>query len=264
MKANRENTLVEPAKARVDQRIDGENKILWRRIARAPELSSPETTSALVKDWFAEIARTSPGKTIKRLSSDHPRLHKLIEGLADGSPYLWDLLRASPQRLATFLEDDPERRFERILSDAKHAVMEARDDADVMRLLRHMKADAALLIALGDMGGVWPIMQSVELQTRLADAAVGLAVDYLLADAQRRGKLKIVDPPHSTRRGGYIVLAMGKMGANELNYSSDVDLIVFYDPAAVVPGIEPAALYVRLTRGLVKVLQERTSEGYVF
>src|SRR5260370_1548527 len=57
---------------------------------------------------------------------------------------------------------------------------------------------------------------------------------------------------------------MGEMGANELNYWSDVDLIVFYDPAAVVPGMEPAALYVRLTRGLVKLLQERTPEGYVF
>src|SRR5213075_73137 len=47
---------------------------------------------------------------------------------------------------------------------------------------------------------------------------------------------------------GYILLAMGKMGARELNYSSDVDLIVFYDPAALVPGTEPAAFYVRLAR----------------
>jgi glutamate-ammonia-ligase adenylyltransferase len=264
VKAEQESTLVEPAKARTDRGSDGENAILSCAIARAPELSSPETAGALVKDWFAQIARSSPGQTIKRLSADHPALHKLIEGLADGSPYLWGLVRASPQRLATLLEDDPELRFERILSDAKHAVMQARDDAEVMRLLRHMKAEAALLLALSDIGGVWPIMRLVELQTRLADAAVGLAVDYLLAEAQRRGKLKMAEPPDSARRSGYIVLAMGKMGANELNYSSDVDLIVFYDPAAVVPGIEPAALYVRLTRGLVKLLQERTPEGYVF
>src|SRR5262249_13289561 len=63
---------------------------------------------------------------------------------------------------------------------------------------------------------------------------------------------------------GYIVLAMGKMGAGELNYSSDVDLIVFYDPAAFVAATEPAAFYVRLTRMLVKLLQERTPDGYVF
>jgi glutamate-ammonia-ligase adenylyltransferase len=264
LQADRENALVEPAKARTGEGADGENRKLSRRIAQAPRLSSPATASARVKEWFAEIARTPSGKTIKRVSGEHPTLHKLLAGIADGSPYLWDLVRASPQRLAALLEDDPERSFERILSDARHAAMAARDDAEVMRVLRHMKAEAALLIALCDIGGALPIMRLVELQTRLADAAVASAVDHLLADAQRRGRLKMAEPPHSARRSGYIVLAMGKMGASELNYSSDIDLIVFYDPVAVVPGMEPAALYVRLTRGLVKLLQERTPEGYVF
>jgi glutamate-ammonia-ligase adenylyltransferase len=65
---------------------------------------------------------------------------------------------------------------------------------------------------------------------------------------------------------GYIVLAMGKMGAGELNYSSDIDLIVLYDPDAGVLADEgeAAAFYVRITRGLVKLLQERTPDGYVF
>ena len=90
------------------------------------------------------------------------------------------------------------------------------------------------------------------------------AVDYLLADAQRRGKLKISDPGRPAEGSGYIVLAMGKMGAGELNYSSDIDLIVFYDAAAPLPGIEPAPFYVRITRALVRLLQERTADGYVF
>src|SRR4029078_3417061 len=65
---------------------------------------------------------------------------------------------------------------------------------------------------------------------------------------------------------GYIVLAMGKMGAFELNYSSDIDLIVLYDPAApALPAdAEPSTLYVRLTQRLVKLLKERTADGYVF
>jgi glutamate-ammonia-ligase adenylyltransferase len=59
---------------------------------------------------------------------------------------------------------------------------------------------------------------------------------------------------------------MGKMGAGELNYSSDVDLIVFYDANApnLANGVEPSPFYVRMTRGLVKLLQERTPDGYVF
>src|SRR5262249_33306393 len=101
-------------------------------------------------------------------------------------------------------------------------------------------------------------------QTALADAAVGAAVDHLLADARRRGRVKTPDASHPAKGSGYFVLAMGKMGAGELNYSSDIDVIVFYDGAALAPGIEPAPFFVRLTRSLVKLLQERTPDGYVF
>jgi [glutamine synthetase] adenylyltransferase / [glutamine synthetase]-adenylyl-L-tyrosine phosphorylase len=257
--------LAEPVTVGADQGDDVQSAALSHRVARAPELASPATARALVKDWFTEITPSAQATAIKRLLADHPMLHRLMKGLADGSPYLWDLVCASPQRVVAFLEDDPERRFERILSDARQEVMLAPDEREVMRLLRNMKADAALLIALCDLGGVWQITQLVELQTRLAETAVGLAVDYLLADARRRGKLKkMADASHSAPHSGYIVLALGKMGSNELNYSSDIDLIVFYDPAATAPGIEPAALYVRLTRALVKLLQERTPDGYVF
>src|SRR5262249_59756325 len=94
----------------------------------------------------------------------------------------------------------------------------------------------------------------------------GAAVHHLLGDAARRGRLKPANPARPEQGSGLIVLAMGKMGARELNYSSDIDLIVFYDAAApaLAPGIEPGPFYVRLVRALVKFLQERTSDGYVF
>ena len=62
-----------------------------------------------------------------------------------------------------------------------------------------------------------------------------------------------------------VVLALGKHGAGELNYSSDVDLIVLYDAAAasIPEGTEPAPLFVRMTKALARLLQERTSDGYV-
>ncbi len=61
------------------------------------------------------------------------------------------------------------------------------------------------------------------------------------------------------------MLALGKHGARELNYSSDIDLIVLYDQAAasIPPGTEPAPLFVRMTKALARLLQERTSDGYV-
>ncbi len=60
------------------------------------------------------------------------------------------------------------------------------------------------------------------------------------------------------------MLALGKMGAFELNYSSDIDLMVFYEPEAAPEDTPPVQYFVRITRGLIKLLQERTADGYVF
>ena len=142
----------------------------------------------------------------------------------------------------------------------------ADDIADAMRSLRRMKAEAALLIALADIGSAWPIMQATRALTRLADTAVDAAVRFALAEAARAGKLKPKDPSQPQIDSGYIVLAMGKMGAFELNYSSDIDLIVFFDPdiAPLAEGVEAAPTFVRITQRVVKLLQEHTGDGYVF
>jgi glutamate-ammonia-ligase adenylyltransferase len=237
---------------------------LVRQLAAAPSLHGTDAARLRVTEWLAEIADAPAGKALGRLCGANANLDALLAGLAGGSDYLWDLVRASPQRLLALLEAEPERRFTDIIAHAKGAIAATRDEAEVMRVLRRMKAEAALLIALADIGGLWSITQVIERQTLLADAAVGAAVDYLIVEAQRRGRLKLVEPSRPAQGSGYIVLAMGKMGSGELNYSSDIDLIVLYDHAALVSGTEPAAFYVRITRALIKLLQERTSDGYVF
>ena len=237
---------------------------LAQRIRASQHFAGASEARVRVSEWLAEIADTAAGKSLTEVLAAHPVLDGLVMSLAEGSRYLWELARADPERLVLLLQAEPARRFDDILADAKRAITAADDEAEVMRLLRRMKSEAALLIALADIGGIWPVMQVIERQTKLADVAVGAAVDYLLADARRRGKLKVSDPGRPAEGSGYIVLAMGKMGAGELNYSSDIDLIVFYDAAAPLPGIEPAPFYVRITRALVRLLQERTADGYVF
>ncbi len=140
------------------------------------------------------------------------------------------------------------------------------DEAQAMRLLRRTKAEAALLIALADIGGVWPAMRATRALTELADTAVAAAVRFLLADLARDRRLHPRDRARPQEGSGYIVLAMGKMGAFELNYSSDIDLIVLFDPAALAlpKDVEAAPYFIRLTQRLVKLLQERTADGYVF
>ena len=243
-----------------------ESKNLAFAVVNAPRLASPKAARALVADWRQSIARTPAGKALHRLLDASPKLGNLLAGLAESSPYLWGLASEKPARLLAILESDPARYLEKLLAKTGRVVADADNETGAMRLLRRMKSEAALLIALADIGGVWPVMRTTKALTALADSAVAAAVNFLLADAVRRGKLTPADPTLPYSGSGLIVLAMGKMGAHELNYSSDIDLIVLFDPAApaLADRDDAAALYIRLTRNLVKLLQERTVDGYVF
>ena len=135
-----------------------------------------------------------------------------------------------------------------------------------MQLLRRMKSEAALLIALADIGGVWPVMQVTAALTDLAVASVQAALRFVLRQEAARGRLSPPTLETPEDDSGLVVLAMGKMGAGELNYSSDIDLIVFFDPAAptLAADIEPAPFFVRVTQAMTRLLQQRTGDGYVF
>ena len=135
-----------------------------------------------------------------------------------------------------------------------------------MQVLRRMKADAALLIALADIGGVWPVARVTASLTEVADTALRIGVRRLLADAAKSGKFRLSDAKNPESGSGYMVLAMGKMGAHELNYSSDIDLMVFFNAAtpALTDGAEATPIFTRLTRELVKLLQERTARRLCF
>ena len=239
---------------------------LARQVALGPRLGPAEDAQTRVAAWLRDIAGGPVGASLTRLLREHPQLNRLIASFAESAPYLWDLVRAEPSRLVALLESDPDIRFEEILAGASRSAAAAVAEADMMRLLRRLKAEAALLIALADTGGVWPVMHVTAALTKLADTAVGLAVRHLLDAAARSGLIQPPDPRRPEQGSGYIVLAMGKMGASELNYSSDIDLIVFYDLEALslTPATEAAPFFVRLTQRLVKLLQERTADGYVF
>ncbi len=238
---------------------------LAERIAAAPRSIEPKAARAHLAAWLAGLPRRE-AKSLKALFAAHPIVSTLLESLTENSPYLWELASSNPQRLLRLLGTDPGRHLLEFLAKCSCAVAATTDEAEAMRLLRIMKGEAALLIALADIGGVWPVMRATRALTDLADAAVDAAARFVLAEAARTGRLTPKDTNRPQDGSGYIVLAMGKMGAFELNYSSDIDLIVFYDPAApaVPKDAEVASLFVRITQRLVKLLQERNADGYVF
>jgi glutamate-ammonia-ligase adenylyltransferase len=235
------------------------------RITVAPQLASPDDAHARLNGWLNDIAGSPAGEALRQRVAASATIETLLAGIAESSPFLWDLARADAARLLATLEDNPEHALAAVLNGVA-AVDRAADETAAMRLLRQARAKAALLIALADLGGVWPVMRVTRALTEFADAAVAGAVRFLLREAAAAGKLRPADSEHDGAGSGYVVLAMGKMGAFELNYSSDIDLIVLYDAdtPTLASTVEAAPFFARLTRGLVKLLQERTVDGYVF
>jgi glutamate-ammonia-ligase adenylyltransferase len=249
----------------VAKRAAGSGATLAARIISAPYLVEAKASRASLAEWLAGLP-AKVANPLKALLAAHPTVATLLQSLAESSPYLWELASGDPARLLRLLVCDPDAHLVALLAESGEAIAATADEAEAMRLLRRMKAEAALLIALADIGGVWPVMRATRALTDLADTAVDAAARFALAEAARDGKLVPKDKRRPQDGSGYIVLAMGKMGAFELNYSSDIDLIVFYDASA--PGLPedaaPTALFVRVTQRLVKLLQERTGDGYVF
>ncbi|MEA2891807.1 MAG: [glutamine synthetase] adenylyltransferase / [glutamine synthetase]-adenylyl-L-tyrosine [Bradyrhizobium sp.] len=238
---------------------------LAARFVEGPRLFAPEEARQRLAGWLGDLAPEQAG-AIRDLADRYPISRDILEGIAETSPYLFDLMRADAARLIRLLECDPDFRLAELIERTLLAVAAAADEAEAMQLLRRMKSEAALLIALCDIGGVWPVMRVTAGLTDLAVASVQSALRYLLRQEAARGRLKPPNPERPEDGSGLVVLAMGKMGAGELNYSSDIDLIVFFDLAAptLAPDIEPQPFFVRVTQALARLLQQRTGDGYVF
>ncbi len=135
-----------------------------------------------------------------------------------------------------------------------------------MRRLRLAKRRVSLSVAVCDLAGAWSLERQTEALSRFAEAAIGAALRHLLRRAAKEGALALAAAEEPERDSGLIVLGMGKLGGRELNYSSDIDLVILYDAARtrVAARAGPASLFARLARDLVRILEERTGDGYVF
>ncbi|HEY1783489.1 MAG TPA: bifunctional [glutamine synthetase] adenylyltransferase/[glutamine synthetase]-adenylyl-L-tyrosine phosphorylase [Roseiarcus sp.] len=232
---------------------------LAESLVEAPRLAAP----AEARRRLASLLETGPAAALEP-ELERGRTRDVLLGLADHSPYLWTLIGEDPERLVGLLQRPPGQSLDALVSAL--AARRDENEADLMRALRRAKREAALLVALADIGGLWDVVAATEALTRFADAAVRTAVAFLLRKHARAGLLALDPEAADVEKGsGLVVLALGKHGARELNYSSDIDLIVLYDPAAasIPPGTEPGPLFVRLTKALARLIQERTGDGYV-
>ena len=162
------------------------------------------------------------------------------------APFLARLAELHPADVARFLADGADAAMAEVAPPAV--------DDDIMPALRRWRGRIALLLALGDLSGEHDVATTTRLLSDFADAACDLALAAAFAERV----------PDAEPRG-LAVIALGKLGSFELNYSSDIDPILIFDPETL-PRRErddPDEAAVRIARRFVEILSARTADGHV-
>ena len=224
-----------------------------------------ETAAGYVMSDLFEVANAEGWRDVLRQAE--PALRPVFSA----SPYLSTLCRRDPQRLRETLISPPEARLKAILLAVEAVEQQAQtvllhDVSIAKKILRHLKAECHLLTALCDLGDVWSLDQVTAALTRFADAVTQAALSLVVREERDRGRLISVEEGERGLLPGMFVLAMGKHGAVELNYSSDIDITFFCDleKLPLTDTADPQTFADRVARQVAVILSERTNDGYVF
>ncbi|WP_417448820.1 bifunctional [glutamine synthetase] adenylyltransferase/[glutamine synthetase]-adenylyl-L-tyrosine phosphorylase [Kordiimonas sp.] len=219
--------------------------------------------------WAALLnVAAESGKRAKNTEINRP----LSDALFGNSPFLAAIANRLPNYAIRVLSEQPNTLFDDLIGTMQAPRPSQETTAEIMAFLREQKARLSLLAAAADVSEVWSLEEVTTALSTFADLSVQLALAHLLSARMVSGELKwpdgIPEPttPNLSRKSGYFVLGMGKLGAHELNYSSDIDLIVLYDPVRTgyTGNKSVSQCFVRLTQELVQILEQRTMHGYVF
>ncbi|MBB5685422.1 bifunctional [glutamine synthetase] adenylyltransferase/[glutamine synthetase]-adenylyl-L-tyrosine phosphorylase [Sphingobium boeckii] len=136
-----------------------------------------------------------------------------------------------------------------------HARARAAEEGNVARAMRIERNGYALALAIGDLAGVFPLETVVSELSALADRTLDRAI-----------RTAIAERTPGAGPDGFAALALGKHGSSELNYSSDIDPILIFDPETLPHSSreEPVEAAARIARRVVQLMQERDADGYVF
>ena len=160
---------------------------LAARFVSGPHITAASNAEQRLGEWLAELGPEQSAAIGAWL--DRPFARAILLGIVEFSPYLFDLIRVDAARLARLLACDPEQHLDALIEKTSGDVLAAAGEGDVMHLLRRLKSEAALLIALCDIGGVWPVMRVTAALTDLATVSVQTALRFLLRQEVARGRM---------------------------------------------------------------------------
>jgi [glutamine synthetase] adenylyltransferase / [glutamine synthetase]-adenylyl-L-tyrosine phosphorylase len=195
-----------------------------------------------------------------------PAEKALLDALFGNSPYLTEIALQDPVFMADLWRKGPDAAIgalDRLLASLRTKAREGAKPDEIAARLRRLKRKVALAVAVADISGAWPLERITGALSAFASGALDALVDALLLQLARDRQLDLHGDPDAA---AFTVLGMGKLGGNELNYSSDIDLILLYDrDAPALAGNEQVSgHFVRAARRLVQLLSESSIDGYIF
>ncbi|MCR6673319.1 bifunctional [glutamine synthetase] adenylyltransferase/[glutamine synthetase]-adenylyl-L-tyrosine phosphorylase [Devosia ginsengisoli] len=218
----------------------------------------PPIATPLFDAWLAEL----PADQRTALAASAPSIGPLLES----APYLLALARDNSEWLVAALADSADGAFTDIIDVVDTLGSTAATEEALAPVLRIAKGRTALLAAIAETGGAWTTAQATAALSDLADAALDAALNLLMRRAAEKGLLAIPASEATAANSGLAIFALGKHGGQELNYSSDIDIVAFYDLEKGVladPG-EATKIYSRMIQKLVFLMEDRQAHGYVF
>lgn len=191
--------------------------------------------------------------------------HQIIK-ILDYSPFLREIIRKFPDFFKDVLDKGAENTTEALLKTLKQQDVFDLKFEELQALLRIARQKISLSIAFGDIVDQWSVQKVTTYLSFFADIVLYKATNYLLYQFHIARRIILPHPGDPAHESGLIVLAAGKLGAEELNYSSDVDLLFFYDEQKILVS-DHYALKKTLNdfvHQFVKLIQDSTEDGYVF
>ena len=225
----------------------------FERLRESLDQMAPEDASSL--------------KTALENPETNSAFHQALTCLFGNSPYLTDCILKNLNFACHLLSVGPDRVLEKIKTalSSVHANPEI-TTAELSHQLRLTKQKISLAVAIADITDFWSLEKITGTLSDFADRALQIASRHLIRALVTKGEIEVANPDKPENDFGFIVLALGKLGSHALNYSSDIDLIVLFDPA-MIKTAKPESIQkdvIRLTQNLVKMMEERTADGYVF
>jgi len=241
-----------PTSPRRRELLERLGPILLDEIGRLPD---PDLALLNLAEFIAAIgARTS----FLALLEQHPATRRILLRLFASSAYLSTIFIRHPDMLDTLVRSDLVRvrrdrnELRAELSGLLAASPDFESKLDALRAFRHQEF---LRIAIADLAGDLELLEVERELTYLAETVLDEAM--VLARSQTEARFKI---PETMR---LCAIAMGRLGASEMSYNSDLDLIFVYDDRAeVAAGSREIAS--RITQKLIAILESRTREGYAY